>query len=98
MAVELAVSNGLIDAIGTERFAQQLLRLLGATVISTRPGDDLGIGTIYTLDIPDTPEGAVRVEPSYGTRYDGEEATPYLTRLDWYDAAGRFIRTGRPGG
>jgi len=94
MPIRLSASTELVDVIGPERF-EDYLKAFNATVVG-RSLADMGLRTIYTLDIPDAPEGAARVEPLYGARYHGGKATPYLIRLDWYDAAGRLIHPQPP--
>lgn len=85
MSVELSISTELLDAIGEDQLAHSL-RMFDATIVSSR-SDDHGFSVVYALDVPDAPQGAARVEPTYGIR----GRTPYLMNLNWYDVAGRLI-------
>lgn len=90
MTVELEASTELIDTIGADTFAHYLA-MFGASILTTRP-TNYGIHTTYTLDVPDAPQGAASVTPTY----QHCAGTVSILHLDWYDTAGHVIHPQPP--
>lgn len=89
MAVELLVSLELADTIGEEDLVGYL-DMFGATIIDSHRAEDY-LQIVYTLDVPDAPAGAQRVEPVWQQRAD---RTVRLLTINWYDADGRPTKGG----
>lgn len=89
MSVELTASTELVDAIGHDQFAAHLA-LFGATITGQRLSF-FGTKTVYALKIPDAPEGAATVTPTFHRHGSGDNATVSVLSLDYRDAAGRTI-------